>query len=95
LYELGEYSPTEIVALADAALNIDRIVNQAVSEHSLNPHLINAPTDCIDYVQLHELCHLKCHNHGTAFHRLLQSHLPNWEAIKSRLDGMAAILLDE
>jgi predicted metal-dependent hydrolase len=59
------------------------------------PHLIKAPTDCIDYVLLHELCRLKCHNHGIAFPRLLRSHMPNWEAIKCRLDGMAAILLNE
>lgn len=62
---------------------------------SLNPHLIKAPTDCIDYVLLHELCHLKHHNHGSAFYRLLRGHMPNWEAIKYRLDGMAAILLNE
>ena len=62
---------------------------------SLNPHLIKAPTDCIDYVLLHELCHLIHHNHGTAFYRLLRNHMPNWEAVKCRLDGMAAILLNE
>jgi predicted metal-dependent hydrolase len=62
---------------------------------SLNPHLVKAPTDCIDYVLLHELCHLKHHNHGTAFYRLLRSQMPNWESVKSRLDGMAAALLNE
>jgi predicted metal-dependent hydrolase len=62
---------------------------------SLNPHLIKAPTDCIDYVLLHELCHLKHHNHDTVFYQLLQNHMPNWEAVKRRLDGMAAMLLNE
>lgn len=62
---------------------------------SLNPHLIKASTDCIDYVLLHELCHLKHHNHGQAFYRLLRKHMPNWESVKGRLDGMAAILLNE
>lgn len=36
------YSPAEIDALADEALNIDRIVDQAVAEHSLNPQTIEA-----------------------------------------------------
>jgi type I restriction enzyme R subunit len=38
----GEYSPAETIALADEAFNIDRIVDQAVTEHSLNPHSIEA-----------------------------------------------------
>jgi len=62
---------------------------------SLNPHLIKAPTDCIDYVLLHELCHMKHHNHGPAFYRLLRKHMPDCEAIKCRLDAMAALLLNE
>lgn len=62
---------------------------------SLNPHLIKAPTDCIDYVLLHELCHLKHHNHSTAFYRLLRNQMANWESVKGRLDGMAAMLLNE
>lgn len=61
----------------------------------LNPDLIKAPTDCIDYVLLHELCHLKQHNHGQAFYRLLNNHMPSWESVKCRLDGMAAILLND
>lgn len=32
----------------------------------LNPHLVKAPHDYIDYVILHELCHLKEHNHDPA-----------------------------
>jgi type I restriction enzyme, R subunit len=38
----GVYTPTEIDALADEALNIDHIVDQAVAEHSLNPQSIEA-----------------------------------------------------
>jgi predicted metal-dependent hydrolase len=62
---------------------------------SLNPHLIKAPTDCIDYVLLHELCHLKHHNHGQEFYRLLRNHMPSWASVKGRLDSMAALLLNE
>jgi predicted metal-dependent hydrolase len=61
---------------------------------SLNPHLVKAPTQCIDYVLLHELCHTRVHNHSRRFYRLLSTHMPGWEAVKGRLDGMAELLLN-
>ena len=61
---------------------------------TLNPHLVKAPRECIDYVLLHELCHLKEHNHGPGFYRLLERHLSDWRRRKSRLDEMAELLLN-
>ncbi|WP_019868154.1 M48 family metallopeptidase [Methylovulum miyakonense] len=60
----------------------------------LNPHLIKAPTECIDYVIIHELCHLKEHNHSPEFYRLLSLQMPGWKQIKIKLDGMAELLLN-
>lgn len=60
---------------------------------TLNPHLVKAPRDCIDYVILHELCHLKEHNHSERFYRLLGRVMPGWEKTKKRLDNMAAVVL--
>lgn len=59
----------------------------------LNPALIRAPRHCIDYVLLHELCHLKEHNHSKRFYALLQTHNPNWAATKAELDRLAELLL--
>ena len=56
---------------------------------TLNPNLVKAPRDCIDYVILHELCHLAEHNHSERFYRLMSQVMPGWESIKERLDGMA------
>ncbi|MGI9281484.1 MAG: M48 family metallopeptidase [Endozoicomonas sp.] len=61
----------------------------------LNPHLVKAPKECIDYVILHELCHIAEHNHGERFWRLLAQVMPNWKEIKSQLDGMAELYLNE
>lgn len=61
---------------------------------SLNPHLIKAPRQCIDYVIIHELCHLKIHNHSKAYYKLLSKTLPEWEVIKVRLDGMSELILN-
>lgn len=40
---------------------------------NLNLHLMRLPEHLRDYVILHELCHLRHHNHGKEFHRLLES----------------------
>lgn len=53
----------------------------------LNPDLIIAPKTCIQYVIVHELCHLKEHNHAPAFYQLLQTLLPDWQQRRERLNG--------
>lgn len=52
----------------------------------LNPLLVKAPKDCIQYVIIHELCHLKEHNHDKAFYKLLNKVLPDWEKLKAKLN---------
>lgn len=60
---------------------------------SLNPSLIKAPAHCVEYVLLHELCHLLEHNHSKRFYALLERHCPDWRAWKSELDSLAEQLL--
>lgn len=57
---------------------------------TLNPLLVKAPRDCIDYVILHELCHIAEHNHSERFYRLMGQTMPNWEKVKARLDSIAS-----
>ena len=52
----------------------------------LNPELIKAPTGCIDYVIMHELCHLKHSLHDKSFFNLLATVLPDWQKRKSALE---------
>ncbi|KXO77927.1 M48 family metallopeptidase [Brucella anthropi] len=52
----------------------------------LNTRLIEAPADCIDYVIIHELCHVQEPHHGPAFFELLEQKLPDWERRKTRLE---------
>ena len=61
----------------------------------LNPHLVKAPKECIDYVILHELCHIAEYNHSERFWRLLTQVMPNWKEIKAELDDMAEMYLNE
>jgi len=53
---------------------------------ALNPELIKAPKACIDYVVIHELCHLVHHNHTRRFYMLQQQMMPDWEKAKRRLE---------
>ena len=61
---------------------------------TLNPYLVKAPTDCIDYVILHELCHIAEHNHSERFYQLLTQVMPEWEKTKTRLDSMVVKYID-
>lgn len=54
----------------------------------LNTELVKAPLHCIDYVIVHELCHLLCLHHDRRFYNLLGLILPDWEKRKERLEKM-------
>lgn len=60
---------------------------------SLNPSLIKAPSHCVEYVLIHELCHLLEHNHSKRFYALLDRHRPDWRREKRELDALAEQLL--
>jgi predicted metal-dependent hydrolase len=52
----------------------------------LNTELIKAPKGSIEYVIIHELCHLVHHNHTKAFQSLQSRMLPDWRKWKDRLE---------
>jgi predicted metal-dependent hydrolase len=58
----------------------------------LNPNLIKTPSICIEYVIIHELCHLKSPYHNKAFFDLLEKILPDWEKRKSKLEMIGQYL---
>jgi len=55
-----------------------------------NPELIKAPVKCIEYVTVHELCHLMHHSHNKDFYYLQTQIMPNWEKWKKRLEEISA-----
>jgi len=60
---------------------------------SLNTHLIKTPSSLIDYVILHELCHLKHLNHGKRFYALMTRHMPDWQQRRSELNRYVSLLV--
>lgn len=56
------------------------------NEINLNTSLLKAPKDVIDYVVLHELCHLKIRSHSRAFWNLLNKFMPRYQEQKKWLE---------
>ena len=52
---------------------------------NFNWKLILAPPQALDYVVVHELCHLHEFNHSPRFWRLVESQMPDYEAWKKWL----------
>jgi predicted metal-dependent hydrolase len=53
---------------------------------TINKDLVRAPVECIDYVLVHELCHIEYPHHGSEFWALLGRKLPSWKQSKYRLE---------
>lgn len=52
----------------------------------LNPKLIHTSRECIDYVIVHELCHVKYRSHNKHFYKFLKKKFPKWEKVKDKLE---------
>ena len=57
---------------------------------TLNKRLLEAPRNCIEYVMMHELCHLMYPNHSRQFYSFLTMLMPDWRERKAYLDKSAA-----
>ena len=60
---------------------------------TLNKRLLEAPRNCIEYVVMHELCHLIHPNHSKQFYSFLTMLMPDWKERKDYLDKSAAYWL--
>jgi hypothetical protein len=52
---------------------------------TLNSGLVKMDEKFSEYVILHELCHLKHHDHGKEFYRLLSCLMPDYKTIRNEL----------
>ncbi len=53
---------------------------------TLNINLAKKAPKCLEYVMIHELCHLIEFNHGKEFKKLMDKFCPNWKKIKKELN---------
>jgi predicted metal-dependent hydrolase len=59
---------------------------------SFNWRLVMAPPHLAEYVVVHELCHLRHHNHSPAFHQLVASYLPDYKERRKHLKQLGPCL---
>jgi len=52
----------------------------------LNLQLAKKPIECLEYVILHELAHLKVHNHSKDFVAIMDQYMPYWRETKKLLN---------
>ena len=51
----------------------------------INVRLALYPPECLEYVVVHELCHLIVPGHGPAFQRILTQVMPDWRVRRAKL----------
>ena len=54
----------------------------------LSPELVRARPECLDYVLLHECCHLLVGDHSKAFYDLQTRLMPNWQQWQAELNAL-------
>ena len=60
----------------------------------LNLQLAKKSIDCLEYVILHELTHLKERNHNAAFIEIIDLYMPNWREVRKKLNNQILDYMD-
>ncbi len=56
---------------------------------TINPDIVMYSKDIIEYIVLHEFCHLKYKNHTKSFYNMIKTYMPNYEEKAKELNRMA------
>ncbi len=82
---------TKIVGKTPSEVKIRKMKNWGNCRYqdkriTLNLNLAKKDPICLEYVTIHELCHLIEFNHGKKFKKLMDEYCPNWKKIKKILN---------
>ncbi|MBO7047459.1 MAG: M48 family metallopeptidase [Spirochaetia bacterium] len=53
----------------------------------INLQMVGKPLECLEYIILHELVHLKVSNHGSDFIEIMDKYMPDWKDRKNLLNS--------
>jgi len=84
---LGKYSRFGFRPSGFAVRSMKRRWGSCTSQGkiTLSTELIKVPEKWVEYVILHELCHLRHHNHGQMYYSLLSEVCPEWKKIREEM----------
>lgn len=54
----------------------------------LNTELAKKPRECLEYILVHELAHLRAPTHDERFIALMDRHMPNWQSYRAALNRL-------
>ena len=53
----------------------------------INPEIVKYNRDILEYVVLHEFCHLKYKTHGKNFYKIIKKYISNYKDIENKIKG--------
>ena len=60
----------------------------------INLELAKKPTECLEYIVVHEMVHFFERNHNTRFVALMDKYLPSWRELKVELNKLPVSHID-
>lgn len=84
-----------LLEIAPEDYEIKRLENRKIlavckdKKITVNPDIVMYSRDIIDYIVLHEFCHLKYKNHTKSFYNMLKTYMPDYEEKVKELNGIA------
>ena len=55
---------------------------------TINPDIVRYSRETIEYVVLHEFCHLKYKTHAKGFYEMIKQHMPNYKSQEKKLENV-------
>lgn len=57
-------------------------------EMIINPDIIKFDREILEYVVLHEYCHLRYKTHAKSFYKIIEKYIPNYKNIETKIKGL-------
>lgn len=68
--------------------NMKSILGKCVNgKITINPELMKYKRDIIEYVIIHEFCHLKYKTHGKRFYEIIEKYIPEYKKIEREIEN--------
>ena len=93
--EMAMEKTRKLLDMAPEDYKIERMRNPLIyakcedKKITINPDIVMYDRSVIEYIVLHEFCHLKYKNHTKSFYNMLKTYMPNFEEMAKEISGVA------